>query len=83
MKFSLKKIYFTGLATLYTFKNDQRGVTAIEYAVIAVAISALMLVVFSTDTTKGLGKALVDAMDKISTMIGSVGTTTPGTGGTS
>ncbi len=42
----LNKVIFKTLAAIESFKNDQRGVTAIEYAVIAVAVSALMLAVF-------------------------------------
>ncbi|EGU36047.1 fimbrial protein, Flp/Fap pilin component [Vibrio sp. N418] len=49
------------------FVNDQRGVTAIEYAVIGVAVSALVLTVFATNG--GLGTALTDAFTKISTAI--------------
>lgn len=63
---------FTGLyvkAKLCTenFINDRRGVTAIEYAIIGVAISAIVLVVFSSDN--GLKKALTDAVSTISTNI--------------
>ncbi|MGF1911508.1 Flp family type IVb pilin [Vibrio kasasachensis] len=51
------------------FVNDHRGVTAIEYAVIGVAVSAIVLVVFTSDT--GLKKALADAVKTVSTNISS------------
>ncbi|KII76017.1 Flp family type IVb pilin [Vibrio renipiscarius] len=44
--------------------NDRRGVTAIEYAIIGVAISAIVLAVFSSDA--GIKKALTDAVALIS-----------------
>ncbi|CAM3795063.1 Flp/Fap pilin component [Vibrio aerogenes CECT 7868] len=47
------------------FKNDIRGVTAIEYAIIGVAVSAIVLAVFVTDTG-GLKGALSDAVTTIS-----------------
>ena len=50
-------------AALQQFKNDERGVTAIEYAIIAVAIAAIVATVFGGDT--GLTGALQDAMDNI------------------
>ncbi len=40
------------------FIKDQRGVTAIEYAIIGVAVSAIVLAVFNGD----LGTALQGAM---------------------
>ncbi|MFA0412221.1 Flp family type IVb pilin [Vibrio renipiscarius] len=44
--------------------NDRRGVTAIEYAIIGVAISAIVLAVFSSDA--GIKEALTDAVALIS-----------------
>ncbi|MGF1907376.1 MULTISPECIES: Flp family type IVb pilin [Aliivibrio] len=56
------------------FKNDQRGVTAIEYAIIGVSISAIILVMFNGT----LQAALVGAMDTIGANITSANdTTTP------
>ncbi|PWI35240.1 Flp family type IVb pilin [Vibrio albus] len=52
---------------LQHFKRDQRGVTSIEYAIIGVAIAAIMLLVFSD--TGPLATALNDAMNTISTQI--------------
>lgn len=54
-------------AQLFTtaFKNDQRGVTAIEYAILGVCMSAIVLVVFGD----GLTAALQSAVDTISANI--------------
>jgi pilus assembly protein Flp/PilA len=52
-------------AALQQFKNDERGVTAIEYAIIAVAIAAIVYTVFGGDGTSGLGGALDSAMDTV------------------
>ena len=55
-----KLVIQTKLA-LMDFYNDQRGVTAVEYAIIAVAISTIVLAAFNTD----LGTALDAAMDRV------------------
>ena len=47
------------------FINDQRGVTAIEYAIIGVAVSGIVLAVFVTDAG-GLKDALSGAIGKVS-----------------
>ncbi|MGF1704320.1 Flp family type IVb pilin [Enterovibrio baiacu] len=49
--------------TVKNFINDERGVTAIEYAVLGVAISAIMLALFSGET--GLGASLQAAFAQI------------------
>lgn len=48
--------------------NDRRGVTAIEYAIIGVAVSAIILAVFVTDAG-GLKSALTGAVSTISSNI--------------
>ena len=53
------------------FMNDQKGVTAIEYAVVGVAVSVMVIAVFNADDT-GLKKAIVDAFTKISTQVSGV-----------
>ncbi|MDD1781734.1 Flp family type IVb pilin [Enterovibrio sp. ZSDZ35] len=58
------------------FVRDERGVTAIEYAIIGVAISAILMAVFANNGT--LGGALDGAMTFISTQITSA-QTGPGT----
>lgn len=63
----LTKLYVKTRLAMESFARDQRGVTAIEYAIIGVAVSAIVLVVFSGDN--GLKKALTDAVTTISTNI--------------
>ena len=43
----LTKMYCHCAALLCALKNDQRGVTSIEYAVVGVAIAALVAAVFT------------------------------------
>ncbi|MGR5195291.1 Flp family type IVb pilin [Vibrio rotiferianus] len=45
------------------FKSDKRGVTAVEYAIIAVAMSSIILLVFKQGS---LQNTLTGAMTKIS-----------------
>ncbi|WP_084266935.1 Flp family type IVb pilin [Shewanella marina] len=55
------KLYSQAMAFLATYKNDERGVTAIEYGLIAVAMAAMLSAVFvytGTDT----GVSLVDRL---------------------
>ncbi|WP_159737373.1 Flp family type IVb pilin [Vibrio atypicus] len=61
------KLYATIFSTLDDFKHDQRGVTAIEYAIIGVVISAMVLAVFVTDNQ--LATALSNAMQTIGSNI--------------
>lgn len=49
------------------FIRDERGVTAIEYAIIGVAISAILMAVFANDGT--LGGALSGAMTFIADQV--------------
>ncbi len=62
----LTKLYVKAATALYAKK--QRGVTAIEYAIIGVAISAVVLAVFKTNDN-GLKSALTNAMNSITTNI--------------
>ncbi|KPL96817.1 Flp family type IVb pilin [Vibrio splendidus] len=48
------------------FKLDKRGVTAVEYAIIAVAMSAILLGIFQTGTLKG---AMEGAMNTVSSSL--------------
>lgn len=64
-----KIMYLNIMAKLYEFKlyllelrDDQRGVTAVEYAIIAVAMSAIILAVFKNGALKG---ALEDAVNAV------------------
>lgn len=63
-------LYIKTTNALSDFKNDQRGVTAIEYAIIGVAMSAIVLAVFNTS----LQKALEDAIGVIADNIGKADT---------
>lgn len=55
---------------LSAFMHDQRGVTAIEYAIVAVAVSAIVAAVFSQNGT--LRSALDSAMSTVSDNITAV-----------
>jgi len=54
-------------ASLALEANKQRGVTAIEYAIIGVAVSAIVLAVFNSEN--GLSGALSGAVSTISSNI--------------
>ena len=66
----ITSLYVKAKLALQEFKNDQRGVTAIEYAIIGVAISAIVLAVFNGD----LQTALKGAMTKITSAIDTAST---------
>lgn len=59
------------------FIEDRRGVTAVEYAIIAVAMSAIVLAVFTNGDLKA---ALTDAMATVKTNIAGA-KVVPGSGG--
>lgn len=61
----LTKLLVKSQLALQSFKNDERGVTAIEYAIIGVCISAIVLAVFNGT----LRDALEGAMSTISSNI--------------
>ncbi len=62
----LLKAWIKTRLALKNYASDNRGVTAIEYAVIAVAITTIVVAVFGTGTVdSGLGEALNGAMDKV------------------
>lgn len=65
----LTALYVKTTLALESFKKDQRGVTAIEYAIIGVAMSAIVLAMFNTN----LKDSLTAAMTKITTSIGAAG----------
>jgi len=66
-------LYIKTTNALSDFKKDQRGVTAIEYAIIGVAMSAIVLAVFNGS----LETALKGAMTTISGNITKANVTTP------
>ncbi|WP_318514704.1 Flp family type IVb pilin [Photobacterium leiognathi] len=55
------------------FQKDERGVTAIEYGLIAMAMAALLTVVFAKDT--GIRKSLENGFTNISTNISGASST--------
>ena len=57
-------------SNIVAFAQDKRGVTAIEYAIIGVAMSAIVYAVFNGD----LKTALKDAISTISSNIDTAGT---------
>lgn len=67
----LTEMYVNTRLALESFAKDKRGVTAIEYAIIGVAISAIVLAVFNGagEGDEGLKGALQGAMDKITTNV--------------
>ena len=66
----LTKMYCHCAALLCALKNDQRGVTAIEYAIVGVAIAALVAGVFGSGST--LDTALEQAITAIAKAITAV-----------
>ncbi|OOF01639.1 fimbrial protein [Salinivibrio sp. MA440] len=66
----LTEMYVNTRLALESFAKDKRGVTAIEYAIIGVAISAIVLAVFNGgDADSGLRGALENAITKITTNV--------------
>tara|TARA_Y100001956_G_C4124626_1_gene189381 strand:- start:197 stop:418 length:222 start_codon:yes stop_codon:yes gene_type:complete len=63
----LTKISSEICSTIVAFRKDERGVTAIEYAIIGIIISGMILAVFVTDND--LKNALSDAMGVITSNI--------------
>ena len=50
---------------LEEFKNDERGVTAIEYAVLGVAVAAVVIAVFNGTGNGTLDNALTEGIGNI------------------
>lgn len=71
--FMLTKLFVNTRLALESFVKDDRGVTAIEYAIIGVAISAIVLAVFQGDN--GLQSALEGAISSITANITSANST--------
>lgn len=70
------KLYTQAMAFLATYKNDERGVTAIEYGLIAVAMAAMLTVAFNYT---GSGDAtVVDAVNSAFKKIASTISTVTG-----
>jgi len=77
----LTEMYVNTRLALESFAKDKRGVTAIEYAIIGVAISAIVLAVFNgQDDEGGLKGALTDAITTITENIRTAEKLSPQTG---
>ena len=63
----LTKMYANCAAFLHSLKKDERGVTAIEYAIVAVAIAGIVATAFGSNG--GLSVALTSALSAIATKI--------------
>ncbi|MCL1145372.1 Flp family type IVb pilin [Shewanella marinintestina] len=59
----MNKFYCNAMAFLATYKKDERGVTAIEYGLIGVAMAVALTAAFASDGS--LMTALNDAFAKI------------------
>lgn len=70
----LTKSYVTVVAFLESLKRDQRGVTAIEYALVGVGIAGIVAAVFTVGENNALQAALESALDKIAASVDSAGT---------
>ncbi|PWI35227.1 Flp family type IVb pilin [Vibrio albus] len=69
----LLSTYVKARLALEDFKKDQRGVTAIEYAIIGVAVATIVGAAFATTGENTLGGALNSAMGTITSKIASAG----------
>ncbi|MCG6461797.1 Flp family type IVb pilin [Vibrio parahaemolyticus] len=72
----LNKFFTKARLRLIKFKEDRRGVTAVEYAIVAVVMSGIVLAVFNNGT---LNNAINSAMDAVSANI-TEAASGPGTG---
>jgi conserved domain protein len=62
------KAYIKATEAFRSFKNNQQGVTAIEYGLIAIAVAVLIVAVFYSDT--GFIKQLQSKFSSLTTTIG-------------
>ncbi|BDU39721.1 Flp family type IVb pilin [Vibrio nigripulchritudo] len=65
----LTKLFVNAQLAFENFKKDERGVTAIEYAIIAVAITGVVFAVFRNGA---LEQALTGAFTTIKTKLGTI-----------
>lgn len=66
MKSNLIKYYLLFVA-FQAFKNNQKGVTAIEYGLIALSIGAMMLIALHGDN--GLALAIKARIEQLATLV--------------
>lgn len=64
------KFFVNAKVSAHFFMKSRDGVTAIEYAIIAAAMAAVLITLFATDGASGLTGALKDAFNKITTTLG-------------
>ena len=57
-------------AVILEFLRDDEGATAIEYGIIAGLMAVILVAVFGTGTTTGLGKTLFDIFELVATKAG-------------
>ena len=55
------------LGSITRFLRDEEGATAIEYGIIAGLMATILVAVFGTDTTSGVGKILNDIFTAVGT----------------
>ena len=65
----LTNLYVKTVVALEQFRKDERGVTAIEYAVIAVAVAGIVAAVFSTTGDNTLRGALEAAFENLTELL--------------
>ena len=63
----LTKTYINVTEGVRRFKQDERGVTAIEYGLIAVAVAVMIVAVFYSDT--GFIKSLQSKFSELATTV--------------
>jgi hypothetical protein len=63
------KLYIKTTEALKSLCADKAGVVSFEYVIVAACIVAAVAAAFGTDATKGIGKALSDAIDAISAKV--------------
>ena len=68
----LTKLYVKSAVFLNSLKKDERGVTAIEYAIIASAVAAVVAVAFNGETNS-LESVLTDSFKELSKTIKNLG----------
>lgn len=66
----LTKLYVESSLFLSSLRKDQRGVTAIEYALVAAGIAGVVAVLFSSGDNTGLAAAIKAAFAKVTKAIG-------------
>jgi pilus assembly protein Flp/PilA len=55
------------LGSITRFLRDEEGATAIEYGIIAGLMATILVAVFGTDTSSGVGKILNDIFTAVGT----------------